>query len=178
MDQLHIKVIEVWCHWSLAKSDGAILDPLLGPLGHDALAGRHPLEVLERGVSIDADGVALGSWVPDPQLVLEPTMEDPVMVLQPGLLVGPCLGEDSGELPGAPLGTLVQSTLAKPCLLELVGPGLCLEDVLLEAGKEVGVQGLEQGGAVWHHRDLEDLVPGETVSGGSINRSQFVPMLR
>ena len=66
---------------------------------------------------------------------------------------------------GPPLGLVAQPKLAKGCLLLLVGPGLPLQDVLLEAGKEVGVQGLEQRCGVWHHRDLEDLVPGETVSG-------------
>ena len=159
-------------------SQGAGLEPVLGPLGHDALAGRHPLDVLERGVCIDADGVALVVWAPDPQLVLEPTLEDPVMLLLPGLLAGPCQSQDTGELSGAPLGLVGQPNLAKGCLLLLVDPGLPLQDVLLEAGQEVGVQGLEEGCGVWHDRDLQDLVPGEKESRLSIPRFQVVPVRR
>ena len=103
---------------------GALLDTLLGPLGHNALAGRHPGDVLERGVIIDADGVALCVWAPDPQLVLESALEDPVMVLQPLLLLGPCLSEDTGQLRGGPswAGRELQAGETLPPLARGPGP--------------------------------------------------------
>ena len=117
--------------------------------------------VLEQWVLVHADSVPLGVWTPDPELVLDPTTHDPVVVVQPGLLPGPCLGQDTGQLGGAPLGDVWDAKLAVGGFLLEMDSCLGLEDILLQAGEEVRVQCLEVRSAVWHHRNLEDLVPGQ-----------------
>ena len=53
---------------------GALVQTLMGPAGHDALAGWIPVEVLQVWVVVHAHWLALGVWAPDPELVLHATL--------------------------------------------------------------------------------------------------------
>ena len=100
--------MSIWFNYNLLLTGR---NAVLGPLGNDPLAGRHPVDVLEARVLVNADDPALSVWPPDPELVLQGALDNPVRAGGPGLLPGPSICDNCGQLPGPPLGLVLDSDL-------------------------------------------------------------------
>ena len=91
------------------------------------------MHVLEGLVLVDADEPPLVVWSPNPELVLETTLYDPIGLAGSAGFLGPCFWHKPGELSGGPIAHVGLAQLGEGSLLLLPDSGLGSQEVGLEA---------------------------------------------